>query len=78
MGVPAKPTTARSIRLLLSKVDMGTMVNRYEFSVAAARRARDIHVLTVDTEERSQQKSLLAAVDQIITGKADVVRPLEE
>jgi DNA-directed RNA polymerase subunit K/omega len=78
MEASAEPTPAKSIRLLLSQVDIGTMVNRYEFTVAAARRARDIHALTADTEDRSQQKSLLTAVSQIIAGNATLIRPDEE
>ena len=78
MRVSAKPTPAKSIRELLSGVNMSTEVNRYQFSVAAARRAREIHALTADTEDRSQQMSLLSAVIQIIDGRIDIISPEEE
>jgi DNA-directed RNA polymerase subunit K/omega len=78
MRASSKPTPAKSIRELLSGVNMSTEVNRYQFSVAAARRAREIHALTVDTEERSQQKSLLSAVIQMIDGRIEVISPDEE
>jgi len=78
MGTSAEPVPVKSIRLLLSEVDLGTEINRYEFTVAAARRAREIHALTADVEERSQQKSLLRAVRQIITGESTIVKPDEE
>ena len=78
MVASAEPIPVKSIRLLLSGVEMGTDVNRYEFTVAAARRAREIHALTADAEDRSQRKSLHRAVGEIIAGESAIIKPDEE
>ncbi len=67
----------KSMRELLAGVKMGMEMNRYEFSVIAARRARDVHALTSETETKSQQRSLSMAVSQIISGGFKTVREKE-
>jgi DNA-directed RNA polymerase subunit K/omega len=67
----------KSIRELLADVKMGMDINRYQFSVIAARRAREVHALTSETETKSQQRSLSIAVSQIASGGFKTVREKE-
>ncbi|TET47668.1 DNA-directed RNA polymerase subunit omega [candidate division TA06 bacterium] len=60
------------LREVLSRVKMGIEINRYEFSVAVAKRAREIHELTADSERKTRQRSLRAALEDIVTGAARI------
>lgn len=60
------------LREVLSRVRVGIEINRYEFSVAVAKRAREIHELTADSERKTRQRSLRAALKEIVTGIARI------
>lgn len=72
MAAASDPPRSKPLRELLAEVDVGIEINRYEFSVAAARRAREIHEMTSDDELKTQQRSLRKAVTQLISGSARI------
>jgi len=72
-GEPSAEITG-ALREVLARVEMGIEINRYEFSVAVARRAREIHELTADTERKTRQRSLRAALKEIVSGTARIER----
>ena len=73
-GKPSVEITG-ALREVLSRVEMGIEINRFEFSVAVAKRAREIHELTADSENKTRQRSLRAALNEIVSGAARIEKP---